>query len=745
MKSRQRKTPAPTPRSQPHPASRDEATFVATFNQGMELQAKGRSDEAAIAFRRALAFQPNHPVVCNNLAAVLASRGELEEALSLYQRSLAADPALAFTYSNMSDTLTRLGRHEEALAAALRASSLDPSSPDAFNNLGSAYLEVARFEEALAVLEKALALKPDFAFAHSNKGNALRGLGRMDEAIDAFAKAVELGPQLAVAHKNLGLTRMQKGQYREGWPDYGWRWLADARAPRDYPQPLWQGEPLAGKTLLLYTEQGLGDAINFARFVPFLAARGARIVLEAHPQLMALFSTLEGVADIVPAWGHMPHFDTYLPIMDVPGVLGLTPDTLPRQVPYLAAAPERVARWRQRIGPEGFKVGIVCQGFDGTPRKRLRSAALSFFAPLAAIEGVRLISLQKPNPGALADPLMDRLGVETLGPDFDSGPDAFLDTAAAMECLDLVVTIDTSVAHLAGALGRPVWIALTKVPDWRWKMDGRACVWYPTAQLFRQQVDGDWGPVFGEMAAELAGLVARADVIPVPPRQPRAVALGTPAAPAPEAAPREEARLLAFVRSHDWDTIPELSAEPHVSITGTTIEALRGEGLLLPGLKVLDIGCGDGLALGLFSRLGMSVSGIAGHADAETCRAKGYDVRAMDQNAMDFEDESFDVLWCRQVLQRSVVPLYTLTEYARVLRPGGFIHLDVPATDTDFQHEANPSNHSVLALNSWLALFARAGLVVEKGCAIGHEAKGKKDSVWSFQLRLERGRRRPVM
>jgi tetratricopeptide (TPR) repeat protein/SAM-dependent methyltransferase len=733
MKTKQRKT---IPQNRAEAAgARAEAEFVEVFNKGMELQKSGKLEEAVTAFRKALALNPNHPVVFNNLAAVLASRGELEEALALYRKALAVDPALAFTYSNMSDTLTRLGRYDEALAAATRASVLDPSSPDAHNNVGSALLEVARFDEAIVALEKSLALKPDFAFAHSNIGNAMRGLGRLDEAITAFEKAVELGPHLAVAHKNLGLTRLQKGDYRGGWPEYGWRWQADGHAPRDYPQPLWKGGPLSGKTLLLYTEQGLGDAIQFARFIPYLAAPDVRIVLEVHPQLIGLMGTLRGVAEIIPAWGTVPHFDTYLPIMDIPGVLGLTPDTIPHEVPYLSAQPERVAKWRERIGAHGFKVGIAWEGFAGTPRKKLRSAALSCFAPLADIEGVRLISLQKQAPGKPADPFIDQLGVETLGPDFDSGADAFVDTAALMESLDLIVTIDTSVGHLAGALARPVWIALTKVPDWRWKMEGRDSIWYPTVQLFRQAVDGEWPAVFADIAGELAQRVAGATVIPGPtkPRQPAPVALASGA--------RDFSRLQAFIDSDVWDSIPELAAEPHISITRTTIESLREQGLLLPGMRLLDIGCGDGLALGLFHQLDMEASGIAGSIDAEACRAKGFDVQVMDQNVMDFADASFDVLWSRQALQRSAIPLFTLREYARIIKPSGLIHVDVPATDTDFKHERNLHYHSVLPAASWLTLFASAGLAVEKGCAINHQAGGKTDSIWSFQLRLERNSR----
>jgi SAM-dependent methyltransferase len=565
----------------------------------------------------------------------------------------------------------------------------------------------------------------------------------LDAAVTALRRAVELAPDQAVARKNLGMTLMQLGEYREGWPLYGSRWVADERSPRDYPKPLWQGEPLDGRTLLLYSEQGLGDAIQFARFVPVLAEAGTRVVLEMHPQLITLMRSLKGAAEIFPLGGAPPTFDVFLPLMDVPAVTGMTTETIPCPTPYLAADPQRVETWRECLGEGGFKVGIVWQGNNDTFRKRARTAPLSAFAPLAEIEGVRLIGLQKPGDGG-ADPTASNIKVETFGPDFDAGPDAFIDTAAVIANLDLIITIDTSVAHLAGAMGRPVWIALPRVPDWRFGIEGSDCPWYPTARLFRQRVAGDWSDVFAEIAEQLRALVAAPPVASAPIRifPEEGTALRhmplplPPSSAAPSAAPaRAFARLNEFMRGIAWSGAPELASEPHISITSTTIESLSARGLLKSGSRVLDIGCGHGLALEMFSKLGLSAVGITSGADSEICRAKGLDVRAMDQNSMDFADASFDVLWCRQVLQRSPVPLFTLAEYRRVTRPGGLVYVDVPAPDTESHHEANPAYFCVLPLSSWLSLFARAGFAVETGAAIGVGDGGNADTHWSFLLR----------
>ncbi len=726
MSGRQRKE-MPN-KGQSSTARRAETAFVRAFNEGMRLQQAGQPDQAVTAFRKAMIFNPSHPSLCNNLGVALAAKGELDEAALLYRKAITLDPAMGLAHSNLSDALMKMDRYDEALAAATRATALQPDSPEAFNNLGCTLLEIARFDEAIVALKRSLEVKPDYSQAYSNMGCVFREMGRVDESISAFRQALAITPNLPMARKNMGLALMQKGDYAEGWREYGWRWVADGRAPRDYTQPLWKGESLSGKTILLYAEQGLGDAIQFARFVPLLAAPDVRVVFEVHPQLVTIMRTLEGVADVIPLWSKTPQFDLFLPIMDVPGVTGMTVDNIPSLPRYLSADPARVAKWREHLGDDGFKVGIVWQGFNGTPRKRMRHCPLSCFAPLAGVEGVRLISLQKTSPNAPADPLLESLGVETLGPDFDAGPDAFLDTAAVMENLDLVITIDTSVAHMAGALGRPVWIALPKVADWRWLMEGSDTAWYPSARLYRQSEALHWDDVFADMAADLTAL-ATGTVAVKPKRSPRRL---TVAASNPT---RDYSRFDRFLNAVGGDIYPEVPSEPHLSITESTIESLQQNGLIQPGMRVLDIGCGQGLALEHFRRLGLDAVGITLGPDCDVCREKGFDVHQMDQNFMDFADAQFDMLWCRHVLEHSVAPLFTLLEYRRVTKPGGLVYIEVPAPDTAVHHEANVNHYSVLPLSSWLYLFARAGLTTERSTAINFDLAGDPDTYWSFVLR----------
>ena len=376
-----------------------------------------------------------------------------------------------------------------------------PGYPDVLNNRAVALWSMGRFEEALAGFDAALAARPDYVEAHYNRGNVLRDMLRLDEAGQSFDRAIAIDPGFAPAYRNKGFCALLQGDFAQGLPLYEWRkQLKPPIEARFYPQPLWTGaQDVKGKTVFVYIEQGLGDTIQFYRFVAPLLARGAHVILSVQDGLLRLLEHASPRVKLVGARVVPPAFEYHIPLMSLPLALGLTVETIPAQVPYLKAEPERVVRWRSRIGEKGFKIGISWQGARGGVTSR--AVPLRCFAGLSAIPGVRLISLQKEFD---TEQLATLPMVESLGQDFDSGPGAFLDSAAVMQSLDLVITLDSALAHLAGAMGRPVWVALKQVPDWRWFLGRGDSPWYPSMRLFRQKADGDWAGVFADMESQVA-------------------------------------------------------------------------------------------------------------------------------------------------------------------------------------------------------------------------------------------------
>jgi hypothetical protein len=360
-------------------------------------------------------------------------------------------------------------------------------------------------DEAVDAYGAAIRFKPDYAQAHSNLGNALRELGQLDEAIVQYNNAIRIKPDYANAHFNLGYALLLRGDLSAGFAAYEWRKSkTDPSGNRSYPKPLWSGtELLSGKTILLHHEQGLGDTIQMCRYAPLLAARGAKVLLAPQKMLQQLLGTLDKAVRIVDADDPSLEFDYHLPIMSLPYAFRTTLETIPNRIPYLQAPAELSARWSERLGRDGFKIAICWQGSLGKV-DRGRSFHVREFLPLSKLPGVRLISVHKGAGEAQLKDLPEGLRVETLGKDFASGLHGFLDTAAVISCCDLVISCDTAVAHLAGALGVTTWIAVKKISEWRWLMSRPDSPWYPTARVFRQQVDGDWAGVFREMETALA-------------------------------------------------------------------------------------------------------------------------------------------------------------------------------------------------------------------------------------------------
>jgi tetratricopeptide (TPR) repeat protein len=486
--------------------------FAEAFNsRGNALKKMQRWDEALASYDQAIALNPGYAGAFNNRGTALHKLKRIDEALGSFDQAIALNPDYAVAFNNRGNALKEIGRLDEALASYDQAIALKPDYADAFKNRGTLLQELWRLDEALVSYDQAIALKPDYAEVFNNRGSALHHLKRLDEALTSYDRAIALKPDFANAIVNRGMTRLLFGRFQEGWPDFEWRWAANG-LPRKQPQinaPVWQGEDLAGRRIAVYAEQGLGDVIQFARYLPRLAELGADVAFLAPAKLVRLLRTLPSKVGVVSSIDGAEPFDFQCALMSLPFWSGTELSSIPDEVPYLNSERDLVARWAHQLGHHGFKIGIAWQGKPDSMLDRGRSIALAEFVPLSWLPGVRLISLQKNHGLDQLASLPAGTNVEILSDEFDSGPDAFIDTAAVMANLDLIITSDTSIAHLAGALGRPTWVVLSYVPDWRWLLDQEDCPWYPTMRLFRQRIAGDWKSVFSNIERQLRPIQAQ--------------------------------------------------------------------------------------------------------------------------------------------------------------------------------------------------------------------------------------------
>ncbi len=483
------------------------ANFAEARNgRGTVLIALGRPGEGIVSVQSAITLKPDYADAWSNLGNALGALNRFDEALECYDHAIALRPHFAEAYYNRGIALKELKRLGDALQSYDRALVLNPHHAESHSNRGHVVQELQRLDMALADYDRAIALKPDYPEAWNNRGALLREQKRFDEAVASFDRAIALKPDFAEAYWNKSLCALLMGRMADGFALYEWRHRRGAPiAPRAFPQPVWSGaEDLHGRRLFVHAEQGLGDTIQFCRYAKLAQARGARVTLSVQDCLVPLLQTLGPSIEVVDSKSRPADGDFQIALLSMPRAFETGPDTIPAETPYLRAGSERVEKWKSKIGAHGFKIGICWQGEKSGAIDVGRSFPLAHFEPLSKLPGVRLISLQK-NAGVeqLGD-LPPGMIVETLGDAFDAGPDAFLDSAAVMENFDLVITSDTAIAHLAGALGRPVWAALKYVPDWRWLLDRDDSPWYRTMRLFRQKSPGAWRDVFLEMERELA-------------------------------------------------------------------------------------------------------------------------------------------------------------------------------------------------------------------------------------------------
>jgi tetratricopeptide (TPR) repeat protein len=512
------------------------------YSRAVALWSAGREQEAADALDAALREKDDFAEALSMGAYILSRRGKTETALRFYRRAVGCKPDLASAWSNMGKLLFQLDRFEEALAAFEAAQSMAPDDADVCNsragalralgrleqsagaagealrrrpdfpeaalNLGTALLKLGRTEESLAAYRRASRARPNYADALCGAALALRALNRLDEARAAFEQAERLGSREAVSGK--GCLDLSMGDFERGWDGYEARWiagksLAEALGTRF---PTWSGPGRSGRSVLVLNDHGLGDTIQFSRYLPMMARAGVAATFVCPAKLHRLLDSRLGVRLVEkPPEGEA--FDAQIPLSSLPRAFSTRLNNVPAPIGYLSAEPELQRRWAARIGESGFKIGVVWQGNPNPEADFARSIPLPLFASLGAAPNVRLISLQKGHGVEQLERLPPGMRVETLGEDFDAGTHAFVDAAAAIGLLDLVVTCDTSIAHLAGALGRPVWVALKKDAEWRWLRDRTDSPWYPTMRLFRQPEIGDWVAIFAEMADACTRLVRR--------------------------------------------------------------------------------------------------------------------------------------------------------------------------------------------------------------------------------------------
>ena len=462
-------------------------------------------DAAEGHFRRAIDAFPDEPAFHNHLHLVYRRQGRRTEAIACCRRALELAPAAAELHNNLGIALKEARELDAAVASLERSIQLDPQYADAHYNLANALTMLGRLDEAERAYRRAIELAPRQCDAHNNLGTLLETQGRLNEAMACYEAALHADGDSAEAHRNRALLRLLCGDYAQGWPEYEWRWRTSGHARPSYSQPQWEGQRVEGRAILLIAEQGLGDTVQLVRYAPLVQEKsGARVVLTCPRPWHALLQTAPGIDRLVATDDVPGAFDYYVPLLSLPMIFKTTLETIPARIPYLAAESQRVEYWQRELAAVGaFKVGIAWQGNPEFAGDRYRSIPLEHFAPLADCEKVRLFSLQKNFGREQLAALPAGFPIVDLDAKLDESTGAFVDTAAVMMSLDLVITSDTATAHVAGALGVPVWVALQYKPNWRFLLDRRDSPWYPTMRLFRQAKWGAWPEVFRQIAGEL--------------------------------------------------------------------------------------------------------------------------------------------------------------------------------------------------------------------------------------------------
>jgi tetratricopeptide (TPR) repeat protein len=470
-------------------------------NMGLALAAERRWEDAASALRRALEIDPHFVFAMEHLAKVLGSLKQYEDAVAVMRRVVQFKPNSADALSGLGIALRENDQLPEAIEVLRRALAIEPGNFASLNGLGVALALMNQLDDAIALFREAIRIDPNNAVAVKNLGVALAERGEFEESLAKLERAIELNPDFPEAHGNLAMVSLMNGRFARGWVEYEWRWRANLTflaTPRELSQPRWDGKPLGGRTILLHAEQGFGDTMQFVRYVPMVAAMGGRVIVEVQRDLVRLIRRAFGAERVIAAADPLPRFDCHCPLLSLPLAFRTDLNSIPAKIPYLLADPAAAARWKERVDTvgAGLKIGFVWAGNPKNLLDRKRSIPFEQMLKLLRQRGVRFFSLQK-NAGNATWP------ADVTVVDWTSDLRDFDDTAALVANLDLVISVDTAVAHLAGAMGKRTWLMIPYVPDWRWLLRRPDSPWYPTVRIFRQSVRGDWGGVVEAVGARL--------------------------------------------------------------------------------------------------------------------------------------------------------------------------------------------------------------------------------------------------
>lgn len=475
-------------------------------NLGAAFQELGNLDEAILNYKKAISLSPDNAKAHNNLGTAFKKQCRLEEAEKSYNRAIELNPDYAEAYNNLGNALRSLNRLDEAITSYRTAITIKPYYAEAHYNCGNVRKEQKKFEEAFVSYKRAITIKPDYAEAHNNLAITLQEQAKFIEAAECYSRAIELKQDYADAHFNKSLLLLLQGNFKDGWQEYEWRLQTNGYTHRTFRQPRWDGTPLNGKTILIHTEQGFGDNIQFVRYLPMVQELGGRVVFECLPNLVNLLKNCAGIDAIIsknPSGKLSEQFDVHSHLLSIPSILNTRFDTIPSNGPYITPDPTRVVEWRDRLEAHdnSIKIGLVWASSPENKELYLKkSCKLIHFEEISKFRNLSFYSLQKGTSSA--EILNAPKGMNIV--DLNNELNDFVDTAAVIANLDLVISVDTSVAHLAGAIGKPVWTLLPFVPDWRWHLECNDSPWYPSMRLFRQTKLYDWDGVFDRVGKSLS-------------------------------------------------------------------------------------------------------------------------------------------------------------------------------------------------------------------------------------------------